>query len=968
LLVLLTALAGCGGGSGGGTPPPDSGVAATTPAAGPVAGFTQSEALGAAPLPVTFDATGSRAGLGTISAWRWDFGDGTSSTTGPRVDHTFTEPGTYTVTLDVVDDGGASDSAVGTVRVTGGRVSGVVRIAPGSSVDSDVNDRMTSPTPNDSFAAAQALRNPVRLGGFVNQPGTGSATGNFRDRGDPDDYYFVALQGGERIVLSLGDPSADLDLELYRDAPEPVLVDASVSTDATEDLTAPDEPGGYFIRVVAVSGASNYVLGIGQPGPASFEPRNAKRLTDPFVPGELLVAAGPSSEVHRYRIERGPRGRHLRLAERLADGGEIEFGDVRLPAGSRVAPGLLERYRTLTAAKSARTSGAAALAEVNVLRQPMRTPNDEFYDAQWHLRAIGLEAAWTISTGRDTGHPDVVVAVVDTGVLVDHPDLREQWLRDATGGIVGYDFIQDPDRAGDGDGIDPDPSDPGDGSRSDGGGSFHGTHVAGTIAADSDNGVGVAGIAWGARLMPLRVLGINGGTTYDVMQAVRYAARLSNASGTLPPVAADIINLSLGSDFYSEAEQRTFNQVRARGIFVVASAGNEARDVPTYPASYDGVLSVAATTSAGTRAPYSNFGPLVDLAAPGGDSEDRTGDGRPDGVASTIGIGGGDSPIEFGYSILQGTSMAAPHVSGIIALMKSVHPELTPAQFDALLADGRLTDDAGTPGRNDEFGWGIINADKALQAALEAAVEHGGSQGPVLSTSTGTLNFQAFTPELDFSVSNIGGGEVTVTVRADQPWLTVIALDVTEDGLGTYRARVDRSGLADGVHTATLDIRATDPDVAARSIGVVMLVTSPDADADAGQHYVILIDAETEAALPAQAVTATAGEYHFDLVDVPPGRYLLFAGTDLNDDGFICDGGEACGAYPTLTDPAVLTVAPREQPEISGLSFASEFRTTATTTPVASPVTTGALRVPNVRRLVPADRSETSGKGVHHDP
>ena len=940
--LAIAAAGGCGGGGGGGfTSRDQDGSTITSTNQAPVATFTVSNGDGLAPLAVGFDGSRSADPDGTIVSYRWDFGDGASSTSGPSAAHTYTDTGAFTVTLEVTDNQGALGTSQRSVRVRGASLSGTIGIAPGSSVDGDVNDQLTTPERNNSFGEAQALRAPLRLGGFVNRPGTGSESGNFRITGDPDDYYHLELAGGERIVLSIADPSADLDLELYGDGPEPRLIDASVSRDATEDLTVPAAPGGYFIRVLAVSGASNYVLSVGEPNPHGTEPQRAKRLSDPFVPGEVLVAADHADTVRRYRIERAPQGRHdyrLAAAEFRSAARELSFADVTLPAGGSASPDLKARYRTLLAAKHANTPGSAAMAEVNVLRQPLRTPNDEFYAAQWHYRAIDLEAAWQISTGQDTGHAPVVVAVVDTGVLLDHPDLQDQWLRDDAGRVVGYDFIQDATRAGDGDGIDPDPSDPGDGSRADGGGSFHGTHVAGTIAAESDNGIGVAGVSWGARLMPLRALGIGGGTTYDVMQAARYAARLSNVSGTLPSVRADIINMSLGSDFYSEAEQRTLNEVRARGVFVVASAGNDARDVPTYPASYDGVISVAASNSAGDRASYSNFGPLVDLAAPGGDGVDRTGDGRPDRVASTIGVGGGDQAVEFAYGLLQGTSMAAPHVAGVIALMKSVHPTLTPGEFDALLAAGRLTDDAGTAGRNDEFGWGIVNANKALQAALDALSDQGASSPPIISVSTGTLNFQAFTRELDFAVSNLGGAAATITVSTDSPWLTVAPLATAADGTGQYQAAVDRAGLGDGSYSGTISIVPDDPSVAGRTIQVVMLVTSPDVNADAGQHYVLLVDADTGSTVAGQIVNAQAGEYHFNVTDVPPGRYQLFAGTDLNDDDYICDGGEACGAYPSLANPTVISIDAQQQPVMTDFSFASEFRTTATPT-VTSPAT-----------------------------
>jgi serine protease len=934
MIAALLAVAGCGGGGGGSS--------STQPVAtnrAPDAAFTPSTSDGLAPLAVTFDASASRDPDGSIAGYAWDFGDDATATAGPTVSHTFADTGTFTVRLTVTDDDGATATTTRNVRVRGASVSGVVRIAPESGVDSDSNDRFAAVTANNDFGTAQAVHNPLRLGGFVNVPDSGSETGNFRQTGDPDDYYFVELLGGERIVLSIGDPDANLDLQLYRDGAPPELVDASTSTDPSEDLTAPLVPGGYFVRVFALSGASNYVLSIGDETLPTATPRQAKRLSDGFVPGDVLTA-GPTGAVARQRIARRAGARHYRLAYRdgrRAAMAELTVPEVPLAPGAVADAALLDRYRTLLAVTRLRSLGTVTLAEPNLLRQPLRQPDDAFYDFQWHYRNIELEQAWDVTTGQATGHPEVVVAVVDTGVLLDHPDLRNQWLRDGGGQVIGYDFIQDAARANDGDGIDPNPDDPGDQAGGPGASSFHGTHVAGTIAAESDNAIGVAGVSWGARLMPLRALGIGGGTTFDVMQAVRYAARLSNASGTVPPVRADIINLSLGSDLYSESEQRTFNEARAQGVLVVASAGNANSDVPSYPASYDGVVSVAATTIDRTRAPYSNFGPLIDVAAPGGDGVDRDRDGFPEAVASTIGSDDGGS-IEFGIGLLAGTSMAAPHVAGVMALMKSLYPALAPAEFDALLADGQLTDDAGVPGRDDVFGHGIINALQAVQAAAALQAGSGGSIGAVLSVSAGTLNFQAFTQALDFSVSNLGTEDVTVTVAGDQPWLTVSPLATGVDGLGTYRAVVDRTGLADGDYSALITIDPGDDSVTPRTIAVVMRVTSADPDADAGQHYVVLVpvDAEESVAIAVDVVNVSGGEYRFDIVDVPPGDYRLFAGTDLDDDDFICDGGEACGAFPSLSDPAIISVDARQQPTVTDLTFASEFRTTATTTASAS--------------------------------
>ncbi len=930
-LPMLLTLSGCGGGGSSSPPPPQA----------PDAQFSVTTDNGFAPLAVSFDASASRDPDGSIASYAWSFGD-SSSASGVRVSHTFTDPGSFSVSLKVTDTDGLTGSASHLIQVHGTTISGVVQIAPSTGVDSDVNDRFTTPVSNNTFAAAQPVGDPLLLGGFVNLPGTGSSTGNFHDTGDPEDIFGVDLNGGERIVLSIGDPASDLDLELYSSDTPPQLLDSSVSPDPqhdpTEDLQAPAQPGRYFVRVVAVSGASNYVLNISRDAGVTMLARRAKRLTDPFVPGDVLVAATPRGTVHRLRLRpAGGRGNRVTLPRSSGTpGADVLVPAVHLAAGAAMSRATAARYRTLLAARYLHVARHQAISEVNVLRRPARLPDDPHYPQQWNLRDINLPQAWDITTGQAS--PPVVIAVVDTGVLLDHPDLKNKLLRDAGGHVIGYDFVADPQRANDGDGIDPDPSDPGDDGDGPGMGSFHGTHVAGIAAADTNNGIGVAGVSWNARIMPVRALGINGGTTFDVMQAVRYAARLSNVSGTVPPLRADVINMSLGSDFYSEAEQQTINDVRAQGVFVVASAGNSGNSVPSYPASYDGVISVAATTVNDQSSSYSNFGPFIDVAAPGGDVAadgslpDANHDGIPDGILSTLGSGGGNQ-IQLGYGYLVGTSMAAPHVAGVIALMKAVYPPLTPAEFDGLLSQGRLTRDAGAAGRDDHYGYGIIDAYQAVVAAESIS---GAEVGPIVSASVGTLDFQKFTQALDFSVNNLGDAETSVTVSDDADWLTVMPVAVAADGFGQYRATIDRSGLADGPYTATITVSSRDASVSGAAIQVLMQVVSPDATADAGQQYVVLTTPDRSDSIALDAVTASNGEYHFTLQDVAPGDYRLFSGTDLNDDDTICDGGEACGAYPNLSAPAIIHVAPAEQANLQALTFASEFRSIVTTNRAAA--------------------------------
>ncbi len=233
--------------------------------------------------------------------------------------------------------------------------------------------------------------------------------------------------------------------------------------------------------------------------------------------------------------------------------------------------------------------------------------------------------------------------MVDTGVRSDHPDLRGKL-------VAGFDFINDPGRANDGDGIDPDPFDPGDRIGASLTGSFHGTHVAGTIGAASENVEGVAGVTWRARIMPLRVLGVGGGTVFDIAQAIKFAVGVPNASGTLPDRPAAVINLSLTVLGEAPILRDAVDQATAAGALVVAAAGNTASDALLTPAAFENSLSVAAVDPLGALAPYSNFGPRIDLTAPGGSTRvDLNGDSFPDGVLSTLLTGGACLRIHSGH-------------------------------------------------------------------------------------------------------------------------------------------------------------------------------------------------------------------------------------------------------------------------------------------------------------------------------
>ncbi len=365
---------------------------------------------------------------------------------------------------------------------------------------------------------------------------------------------------------------------------------------------------------------------------------------------------------------------------------------------------------TLSTQLSARSD--VLWAQPNYIDRALAVPNDTNYEFQWHLPAINLPAAWDVESG--SSHP-VTVAVIDTGLLTQHPDIQGKF-------VAGYDFITNPQNASDGDGRDANADDPGDDPK--GQSSYHGSHVAGTIAALTNNGAGVAGVSWGAKILPIRVLGLQGGSQADIADAMVWAAGISVPGVPANPTPAQVINMSLGgqrpcSD--TPVYQEAIDAVNAKGTIIVVAAGNSNIDATGFtPASCSGVVTVGATEFQGSRARYSNFGPRVDVMAPGGDTQvDLNGDGFSDGVLS---LSKDDGSKEFNYIFENGTSMAAPHVAGVLALMKSRDPSITFSKaLDVLKRSAKpLTATACTgPGpaqMPQDCGAGLVDAAAALKA------------------------------------------------------------------------------------------------------------------------------------------------------------------------------------------------------------------------------------------------------------
>lgn len=334
-------------------------------------------------------------------------------------------------------------------------------------------------------------------------------------------------------------------------------------------------------------------------------------------------------------------------------------------------------------------------------------PNDPLYAQQWHYKSgpggINAEPAWDITKGAGT-----VVAVLDTGITP-HTEFAGQL-------VPGYDFIADISTAADGDGRDADPNDPGDYDYYYDS-SWHGTHVAGTIAAKTDNGAGTAGVAPDAKILPVRVLGVGGGFTSDIIDAMTWASGGTVAGVPANANPAEVINLSLGGGgACSTAWQTAVDAAVARGTTVVVAAGNSGGDAANLtPASCNNVIAVSAVGPTGTKASYSSFGPVVDVAAPGGSGFNPA----ADNILSTYNLGLTTQGAE-GYAWNAGTSMAAPHVAGIVALIQSASATpKTPAQVKKILENTAYAN-GGFPGGCSyavPCGTGIVDAHAAVLVA-----------------------------------------------------------------------------------------------------------------------------------------------------------------------------------------------------------------------------------------------------------